>query len=202
MTREEEAAYQKEYRFKNKVELARKRNDYQLKNAAKIREGRRIYRLKNAKVLRAKATEWARNNRERYLTRLREYSKRDSVRKRRVEYRRHRRNTVPWYRIKCALTNRVATTLRERGLKKENRRTMEIVGCEIPFLLNHLERQFVNGMTWENHGFGEGKWHIDHKIPCAAFDLTDIEQQGRCFHYSNLQPLWSRDNLFKSDRII
>ncbi len=202
MTPEERTAYHKAYRIKNKTKLAANRKLYELKNADKIREGRRRYRLANAEVLRKKATEWARNNREHYLNRLREYSKRDSVRKRRVEYRRHRRNTVPWYRIKCALTNRVATSLRERGLKKENRRTMEIVGCEIPFLISYLEARLKSGMTWDNHGAGEGKWHIDHRIPCSAFDLTDLTQQKRCFHYTNLQPLWERENLLKGDRVI
>ncbi len=45
-------------------------------------------------------------------------------------------------------------------------------------------------MTWDNYG----KWQIDHKIPCASFDLTDPEQQKSCFHFSNLQPLWAKDN--------
>ena len=49
---------------------------------------------------------------------------------------------------------------------------------------------------------GLKKWHIDHIIPVARFDLTDAEQQRRCFHYSNLQPLWAADNLAKSDRVV
>jgi hypothetical protein len=54
-------------------------------------------------------------------------------------------------------------------------------------------------MTWENHGkFG---WHIDHIIPCASFDLTDLEQQKKCFHYTNFQPLWWRENILKSDNL-
>ena len=55
-------------------------------------------------------------------------------------------------------------------------------------------------MSWDNHGKGKGKWHIDHIRPCASFDLTDLEQQKECFNYSNLQPLWSEDNLIKGDR--
>ena len=50
-------------------------------------------------------------------------------------------------------------------------------------------------MTWQNYGDG---WHIDHIHPCAAFDLTDPEQQKACFHWSNLQPLWAIDNFRKS----
>ena len=50
-------------------------------------------------------------------------------------------------------------------------------------------------MTRENHG----ECHYDHMRPCASFDLTDPEQQKQCFHYTNLQPLWAKDNPSKSD---
>jgi hypothetical protein len=61
-------------------------------------------------------------------------------------------------------------------------------------------------MTWENYGNPNGNhsdcWHIDHIIPCARFNLVDLEQQKLCFHYTNLQPLWAKDNLSKADKII
>ena len=61
-------------------------------------------------------------------------------------------------------------------------------------------------MTWDNHGngwYGNGmnQWHIDHIIPCASFDLSKEEEQYRCFHYTNLQPLWAYDNLSKGNKI-
>lgn len=56
-------------------------------------------------------------------------------------------------------------------------------------------------MTWENHGSGKDKWNIDHIQPCASFNLANPEEQKRCFHYSNQQPLWQRDNLLKSDKL-
>jgi len=53
----------------------------------------------------------------------------------------------------------------------------------------------VDGMSWENRS----EWHVDHRIPCNAFDLSDPEQQRLCFWYRNLQPLWGFDNLSKSN---
>ncbi len=50
-------------------------------------------------------------------------------------------------------------------------------------------------MTWENYG---PVWHVDHIRPCAKFDLTDHDQQRACFHWTNLQPLFAKDNLQKN----
>jgi hypothetical protein len=74
---------------------------------------------------------------------------------------------------------------------------MELVGCTPLDLMAHLESKFLLGMTWENRHL----WHIDHIIPCDAFDLIDPGQQRACFHWTNLQPLWSSDNLSKSNKI-
>lgn len=65
----------------------------------------------------------------------------------------------------------------------------------------HLERQFLPGMTWENHGrFG---WHIDHIIPLSAFNFEtpDHIDFKRAWALSNLQPLWWQDNLKKRAKI-
>ena len=55
-------------------------------------------------------------------------------------------------------------------------------------------------MTWENHGRGKGKWHIDHIKPCDAFDMNNVNEQKICFHYTNLQPLWQEDNVAKKNK--
>ncbi len=73
---------------------------------------------------------------------------------------------------------------------------MEYVGCDVKTLREHIQKQFLKGMTWEN----QGKWHIDHRKPCARFDLNKEEERHQCFHYTNLQPLWGPDNLSKSDQ--
>jgi len=100
----------------------------------------------------------------------------------------------PRHRLRDLIAGAVLKAVkRNRAIKLKS--TMQLLGCTIPELRKWLESQFKNGMTWENMGkFG---WHIDHKRPCASFDLTDPKQQSECFHFSNLQPLWWRDNLSK-----
>lgn len=75
--------------------------------------------------------------------------------------------------------------------------TLNLVGCDIDYLKEYLEKLFLPNMSWDNYG----KWHIDHIIPCNSFDLSDIEQQKKCFHYTNLQPLWAKDNLKKGSKV-
>lgn len=112
--------------------------------------------------------------------------------------RKHRRQTEPQFRLAESLRSRLGGVLRNKKLKK-NISTMELTGCTLSFLQNYLEELFEDGMTWENHGKDENCWHIDHIRPCSSFDLSNPEQQKLCFHYTNLQPLWSIENLIKGD---
>ena len=73
----------------------------------------------------------------------------------------------------------------------------EALKKDIKQLKQHLKKQFKKGMSWDNYG----KWHIDHIKPCASFNLDDTEEQRRCFNFSNLQPLWVKDNLQKGSKI-
>lgn len=91
---------------------------------------------------------------------------------------------------------RIKATLRARmniAVHIKHARTLTLIGCNIQTLRTYLEQQFKEGMTWNNYG----QWHIDHIKPCAKFDLTNLEEQKICFHYTNLQPLWAVDNIKK-----
>lgn len=74
-------------------------------------------------------------------------------------------------------------------------RSPELLGCSIEHLMQHLEAQFVDGMTWENQGLGG--WDVDHIRPLASFDLTDPEQAKQAFNWANCRPMWGADNRSK-----
>jgi hypothetical protein len=99
------------------------------------------------------------------------------------------------FRITRLLRSRVLDALKG---KSKSKKTKELIGISIKGLIKYLESKFKPGMSWEKKGL----IHIDHIIPCASFDLTDPRQQAKCFHYTNLQPLWAYENLCKNDKII
>lgn len=128
--------------------------------------------------------------RERKRALTRRWWKSDKGKKYNTEVHRRRYQSEVEYKIKQNLRSRLGVALKSTP---KTFTTLQILGCTITELREHLATQFKPGMTWENYG----QWHIDHKIPCAAFDLTNSKQQSKCFHYTNLQPLWATDNLRK-----
>lgn len=92
-------------------------------------------------------------------------------------------------RMRCLING----TFRRNGIAK-SKKTVEILGCSIPYFKKHIESNFKDGMSWINRN----KWHIDHKKPlCTAKTIDDIIELN---HYTNLQPLWAIDNLKKGGR--
>jgi hypothetical protein len=113
----------------------------------------------------------------------------------RADWESNRKKTDKNYRILHSMRNRIRMAIKN-NVKRG--RSLELIGCSIDFLKDYLTKKFAKGMSWENHG----KWHIDHIRPCSSFDLSKKEEQEKCFHYTNLQPLWSKDNLSKGDRLV
>lgn len=86
-----------------------------------------------------------------------------------------------------------------RGYKKAAG-TVALLGCELEDARKHIESLWQPGMTWDN--WSKDGWHLDHIKPCDSFNLRDAEQQKKCFHFTNLQPLWCNDNWAKGSRIL
>lgn len=142
------------------------------------------YRAANRDALRAKFKEYYANSRV-------EYNARSAAR------RKIRLATDPQYALSKNLRIRVYSALKRRGIKKSEK-TNELVGCTIEFLKGYIESKFKPGMSWDNYRWDV--WHIDHIKPCHAFDLTNKEDRKACFHYTNLQPLWAKENMIKNKK--
>jgi hypothetical protein len=112
-----------------------------------------------------------------------------SDRSRRTQYMREKRMIDPNYRI----ANTMRATLNQM-IKLEIRSTAKPVGCNSQELRKHLESKFDYSMSWGNYG----EWEIDHITPVSKFSQTEAEEFKKCWHYSNLRPLWKTQNRMKS----
>ena len=117
---------------------------------------------------------------------------RKTIQERHTKYLKDKRQTDPNYKISVTCRNRIKKLI--KGVHK----TSTLIDCEKDLLMKWFEKNFSEGMTFENHGTF---WHIDHVIPCKHFNLTDDKELKMCFHWSNLQPLKAEVNLSKKDKI-
>lgn len=161
----------------------------------KIREKRRVSNKR-----------WAKENpekRDAIYARYRKTDKRKKVanewakrnRKATMEYRRNRYNSDPLFNISIKIRRRIYMALKSQE-KTKGGRTIDLLGCSFEEFKNYIESLFREGMTWEK--VRSGKIHLDHILPCSFFDLTTREEQEKCFHFTNMQPLWDWENTEKS----
>ena len=169
------------YRVKHKERIAAYRKAYDSQHFEKREARKRRYKLKypdRVKLTRKKANKkYSKNNRKK----LNDY----------VLFR--RKNNIQ-FRIAANLRNRVRDAL--RGEAKTGSAVKDL-GCSILDFKIYIENQFSGGMSWDNYG----SWHLDHRKPLASFDLTVREDFLKACNYTNLQPLWAKDNFSKGSKI-
>lgn len=158
-------------------------NSWGRRNPEKRAKSQKGYLERHPERRSKSALDWIDRNRE-------QFNAQQSSRKKR------KRQTDPDWRLRQNLRNRIRKALL-LGVAAKAASTEDLIGCTIEKLKAHLASLFTAGMTWDNYGHGRHKWNIDHVVPCAAFDLRDQEQQRRCFHFSNQQPLWHLENVKK-----
>ncbi len=149
------------------------RNDYYKKNRDKIIKQKSEYYKNNSDEIKKKRKIYVKNNYEEVISKS-------------IQYEKERSNKDPLFKIRKRLKTRVYQAFKRTRWKRSS--SYDIVK-------QHIEQQFQEGMSWDNHG----KWHIDHIIPLASAK-TEKELHKLC-HYKNLQPLWAIDNILKSDKI-
>jgi hypothetical protein len=168
--------YKKKYYIEHKGEILKKSKKYYIENQELI-------------ITRAKV--WSNNNKSKVEQYKKKYvdKHRDFINSKMIM----RKKEDPILKLKMLYRSKTNKIL---GSNRES--TFQLIGCSPQELKTHLEKKFKDGMSWENHGlFG---WHIDHIIP-LSFAKSDDELKKLC-HYTNLQPLWAKDNISKRDKII
>lgn len=165
---------------------------YRKKNKQKINDYLKVYREKNREKTRESAKASYQKHRVKRLKATQVYEQRPDIKQKLNARIKQRRLIDPNFKLCRVLRNQLYQHLKINKTKK-SKSALQLVGCSIDALRKHIEHQWLLGMSWDNytvHG-----WHVDHIIPVNTFDLTDPEQQRKCFHYTNLRPLWATDNL-------
>jgi hypothetical protein len=192
---------------------------YRTENSEKETKRRKIRYYKDVEKNNEKSKLWNKNNskklfelRKLNIEKKREYDKRYRIinKEKRNEYKKmyseknrekinqyytDRKKTDPLFKLSHLVRGRIYTFLKLRNIKKSIK-TFDIVGCSPEFLREHLEKQFTKEMSWNLIG---RHIHIDHIIPLSSA-TTEEEIYNLC-HYTNLQPLWAKDNLVKGNKL-
>ena len=167
---EEEKRKKRKWRDDNRECLPEKNRKYYLQNLEHRKKSDRAYRKANWERIKQRNREW----------------------RKRTQYEKKKRKNDIHYRLKSNISRRLREILKQGKSKS----TMKYVGCNIETLKCHLESKFAKFMSWRQaHMF-----HIDHCIPCAAFNMENELDKRVCWWYKNLQPLWVKDNLAKKDK--
>ena len=178
--------------------------------AKHVRDGRRsccrlcrklasaLYRKANPQRVRENDRRWRKEHQERDATSNRRWRE-ANIEKVRMLYRRYGRElrSTPRGKLSRNVSFLIGDSLCNN---KNNRHWEDLVGYTVDILKKHLEKRFKPEMTWENYG---AYWHIDHKIPIAAFNFEKPEDLDfrRCWSLKNLQPLESKQNMSKGAKI-
>ena len=195
--KEKMTEYNKQYWQKTKEEQKEKNKKWRENNKEHVKQKMREWHENNKEYKKQKDKEYRENNREKRNKSVSDWKKKDYQDMKTNPERIEEYNN---YRIKTNISRRIREMLKQN--KSES--SMKYVGCTFEELKRHLEEHFEEGMAWENYGkysFGKNDsgWHIDHIIPCDAFDFDNDIEVKACFYYLNLQPLWGKDNISKSN---
>jgi hypothetical protein len=113
-----------------------------------------------------------------------------------VEYERNRSDEFRRFRQSLRQLTNVHLKKRKDWVKKDSK-TNDLLGADYFVVKEFIGRQFLKGMTWDNHG---KVWHIDHVIPLDAAG-KDPDKLKRLCYYENLSPMWKTDNLRKGYKV-
>jgi len=171
----------------------------------KFKGGKKVadkkWRDSNKEFMSNKSKTWYENNKEHRKEYLKEYCEKnvDKIRETKRKYEKNRKSNDPLYKLISNFRTAIYQVLKENNIKK-NGHYFEILKYTPEQLINHLEKQFSDEMTWDNYG----DWHVDHKHPISLYNIKEIGDNEfiKCWSLDNLQPMWSVDNIKKSNKLL
>jgi hypothetical protein len=180
--------------LENNIDLVKKyHKQWRLVNKEKIIQKNKIFRINNKEKISNYRKEYYLKNKEKISLNSKIYNKKNQNKKN--EYYRNKKLIDPLFKLSCKLRTSIGGSFRKNGYTKKSK-TYQILGCSFEDFKIHLEKQFTEGMSWEN----QGKWHLDHIYPVSK--AKDEDHLIKLNHYTNFQPLWAIDNIKKGNKIL
>lgn len=175
-------------------------HQWYLNNKEKSNFASNQWRLNHVGYHKEYKKQWYLNNKE--YTKQYYQDNKEKIYKRQKKYESYKRQTDLLFKLSDSIRSLTYDSFKRtlNGTYKKGKRTEAILGCTVSFLIEHLQSQFTEGMTLENHGTGPGCWNIDHKTPISS--AVTEEDIYKLSHYTNLQPLWYEDNMKKFNKIL
>jgi hypothetical protein len=166
-------------------------------NKEKESEKNKKYYIENKEKLNAMAIIWHKANPDK----VKKYRKKhylnniEKIKEYQNEYNKKRKKIDELFKLKGNIRTLIANSFKNKNLKKNNK-TVQILGCSFNDFKQHLESKFESWMNWGNYGLYNGNsnygWDIDHITPLSMAKTE--EDVIKLNHYSNLQPLCSKEN--------
>ena len=171
----------------------RKKYDEEPTNRENKRELNKKWRKENSEKRRASSKKYYQENKEK----VNEYRRKHWLEK---------YYTDPCYKLRQNVKGSINQALKGG---KGGQSFLPYVDWTIQELKEHLENQFEDWMTWENHGVWhptENRWQIDHVMPQSVLlegvETMDHPKFRECWALENLRPLEARENLSKGNKIL
>lgn len=171
-------------KYEKNPERIEKKKQYYIENAESYKERKRNYRKENPEKEREARQKYTETHKEL----INEYHR---------KWKQNKRNNDVHYKLKENTSRRIRYELNNFFEKNKSKKTIEYIGCSVDELKVHLENLFDENMNWNNYG---SYWHIDHIIPCSAWDLSKEEDNFYCWNFMNLRPLEASKNRSKKDK--
>lgn len=170
----------REYYARNREAALAQKKEYYLLNKEQISECGKNWRRKNKDTVKKRNAEYYLKNKQKLIQ--------DAI-----LYEKNRKQVDPVYRARKNLRKRITDVIKEKSFSPKSR---SVLGVGLKDFKQYIESKWQEGMSWENYGYYG--WHIDHIKPLSS--ASNIKELEELCHYTNLQPLWAKDNLLKSNK--
>lgn len=168
------AEYKKEWKRRNKERERLNNKRWYEENKTFVAQRKAKFYLDHLEEEKSRTSKWKKNNKNKINNLLK---------------------SNPSRRISQLIRSKICKLL---SGKQKTSKTIDYLGCSFDDFIKHIEKQFLPNMNWSNYGLRG--WHLDHIKPLALFDLTKDDEIRKAWHYTNLRPLWAKDNLAKGKK--